>query len=375
MKRKLEGEALQLKLSFYLKKLKISQDGDFVLNLSNYEKAKENLNKFYVNRAKIILYQNRKEIFDMSDTAKLYHHESLAKYHKKSEINKIEIDGCVYSDQKTVQESIFKIEEASMSKSFRLDLEKCEKLFSFDTPTISENTNKMLEADVTKEEISRALKQLKPKASPGLDGIPSTLYSNMPEMFIPYLVELFNTILKGEKPPESMRTTIVQFLSKPKKQDSIKLEDKRKISILCTDFKLFETVLANRLNKAMEEFISPSQFAVKPRTVTGGITAARDAIAYASKNNIGGAFLGLDMKCGFDLLQMDFVYYSMKRYGFSETAVKIFKNIYSDAMAVLYINGNRSDPIQDLRETLRQGGSDAMQIFIIGVNESASPIS
>ena len=80
------------------------------------------------------------------------------------------------------------------------------------------------------------------------------------------------------------------------------------------------------------------------------------------------ALLALDMKSGFDFLQMDFVYFCMRKYGFSDMSINIFKNVYGSALALSVVNGQRSKLIRDLRETLRQGGSGSMQIFNIGVN-------
>ena len=165
-----------------------------------------------------------------------------------------------------------------------------------------------------------------------------------------------------------MRTSTVQFLSKPKKANSIKLTDKRKISVLCTDFKCLETVLANRLNSAMPQFISDSQFASKPRKIHQGISAARDLVSFAEKESLDMALLALDMKSGFDFLQMDFVYFCMRKYGFSDMSINIFKNVYGSALALSVVNGQRSKLIRDVRKTLRQGGSGSMQIFNIGVN-------
>ena len=80
------------------------------------------------------------------------------------------------------------------------------------------------------------------------------------------------------------------------------------------------------------------------------------------------AVLQLDMKSGFDLLQMEFVYFCFKKYGFSDKTIDIFKNIYGSALALSVVNGKSSKLIKDSRETLRQGGSGSMGIFNVGVN-------
>ena len=361
--------ALQLRLSYHLRNLKKCTSEKFVECITKLDNVKAEMRSFYQERAKIILIQNRAEVFDMSDETKLYHYESLANYLTKSEITKIEVDERIYEGQKDIENIINQSLEKSMSQVFSLDHDACDQLFSFAVPQIQSSMDDTLSGDISLLELRKAVRQLNSKASPGMDGIPSTLYEKMIDLFEPHMLEVFNFILRGEDTPtETMRTSTVQFLSKPKKASSIKLSDKRKISVLCTDFKCLETVLANRLNAAMPQFISESQYASKPRKIHQGISAARDLISFAGKENIGMALLALDMKSGFDFLQIDFVYYCMRKYGFSSKTVNIFKNVYGNALALSVVNGQRSKLIHDLRETLRQGGSGSMQIFNIGVN-------
>ena len=360
--------ALQLRLSYHLRNLKKCLPDQFTISVLKLENVKAEMQSFYQKRAKIILLQNRAEIFDMSDATKLYHYESLDSYVLKSEIKKIEVNGHVYEGQTEVEYAINRSLEGSMSEIFTLDRDACENLFSFPVPQITESMDSALNSDISMMELKNALMQLNSKASPGIDGIPSTLYSKMVDLFAPHMLEVFNFILHGEKPTETMRTSTVQFLNKPKKAGSLKLSDKRKISVLCTDFKCLETVLANRLNAVMPQFISESQYASKPKKIHQGISAARDLASFAERQKIDMAILALDMKSGFDFLQMDFVYFCFQKYGFSDKTIDIFKNVYGNALALSVVNGQRSKLIQDLRETLRQGGSGSMQIFNIGVN-------
>ena len=179
----------------------------------------------------------------MSDETKLYHYESLQNYVTKSEIKKIEVDGCIYEGQKDIENIINHTLEQSMSKTFTLDLEACENLFSFQVPQISKSMDDDLNREISTVELKKALQQLNSKASPGMDGIPSTLYENLADVFAPYMLEVFNFILRGEDTPtETMRTSTVQFLSKPKKANSIRLSDKRKISVLCTEVYILQDV-------------------------------------------------------------------------------------------------------------------------------------
>ena len=99
LKRRRKLAALQLRLSYHVRALKKCAPEHFVACLSKLENVKAEMQSFYQKRAKIILLQNRAEIFDMSDATKLYHYESLDRYVLKSEIKKIEVNGRIYEGQ------------------------------------------------------------------------------------------------------------------------------------------------------------------------------------------------------------------------------------------------------------------------------------
>ena len=259
-----ELSALQLKLSYCLSKMKSSiLTEDNVLWMTKFETAKENLNAFYKDRAKIILHQNRAEEFDLSDNTKIYHFESLNNYIEGSIIKKLEVDNVIYEDQKDIENAINSKLEIDLSQKFVLDRNICDELFSFYVPKISKEMDDNLSKDISYSELKTALRQMRKAASPGMDGIPVNLYLKLLDLIAPQLIEVFNSIIRDEASTRSMRTSTIQFLTKPKKKSSIKLDDKRKISVLCTDYKCLETILANRLNQVMGSFIRPSQFATK----------------------------------------------------------------------------------------------------------------
>ena len=66
--------------------------------------------------------------------------------------------------------------EDTLSKTSSLNREACEDLFSFDVPKISAEMDGLLHKEISPKELEIALRQLNSKASPGIDGIPSTLY-------------------------------------------------------------------------------------------------------------------------------------------------------------------------------------------------------
>ena len=74
--------------------------------MTKFQTAKDNLNAFYKARAKIILYQNRAEEFDLTDVTKIYHYESLNNYIEGSTIKKLEVDRVIYEGQANIENII-----------------------------------------------------------------------------------------------------------------------------------------------------------------------------------------------------------------------------------------------------------------------------
>ena len=73
-------------------------------------------------------------------------------------------------------------------------------------------------------------------AAPGTDGIPSLLYHECWPVMKGRFTEVIQSIFQGNKPTLSQRTSLMVFGSKPKKPNSLKPGDKRRISLLHSDF-------------------------------------------------------------------------------------------------------------------------------------------
>ena len=83
----------------------------------------------------------------------------------------------------------------------------------------------------------------------------------------------------GQQPTESQRTSLMVFSPKPNKGQSINPRDKRRLSMLNSDFKVITGVILKRYNKVLTHTLSPQQLAVgDDRRITFGICQAKDAI-------------------------------------------------------------------------------------------------
>ena len=123
------------------------------------------------------------------------------------------------------------------------------------------------------------------------------------------ITDVIQAIFQGSKPTMSMRTSLMVFGSKPKKINSLKPCDKRRISLLNSDFKTVPRIEAKRFGNTATNSLSPLQLvAGDDRRIHHGINHARDAVQQVSKTKSGCGLLDLDFLAGFDWLDIAWVY-------------------------------------------------------------------
>ena len=114
------------------------------------------------------------------------------------------------------------------------------------------------------------------------------------------------------------------FGSKPKKVNSIKPSDKRRISLLNSDFKTISGIESSRFKKTATRTLSPLQLvAGDDRRIHHGINLARNAIQAASKLTKSGCGIAdTDYQAAFDYLVMSWVFMVLKKKGLSQAVIK-----------------------------------------------------
>ena len=102
------------------------------------------------------------------------------------------------------------------------------------------------EHQITKEEVEKAIDTLKNDKSPGIFNINNKLLKAIKLEITPVLVELFNDFLNCSYFPDSFK--IAKIIMIPKVNNTRQIKDYRPISLLPTLGKLFEQIIANRIN-------------------------------------------------------------------------------------------------------------------------------
>ena len=366
VERRGELNMLLIRQAYIVKKLHKNPDGTILTDLK-YTQAR--ICSWFEEESRKVQVQSRKEKFAPSEVTRIYHHELHKQYIKRSMIDKLETEEGLLTGHEKCSQYLHKTVRDLFGHTADLDASAQNALLNLLSPVFSNEDNLALEALPSKDEILQTLSSSNFHASAGSDGITSLVYKECWDALGDSIMEVIRSLFMGALPTVSMRTAIMKFCSKPKKPGSIKPSDKRRISILNCDFKLFEGLLARRFRKVGYRVLSPLQYvAGHDRTIHHGIARARDAIEAATRTNIECGIGDQDYIAAFDFLVLSWVWLVLERKGVNAATIFRLKNLYANGITIPVVNNIPMKAIYDVRGSLRQGGSGSMEWFAFGID-------
>ena len=161
----------------------------------------------------------------------------------------------------------------------------------------------------------------------------------------------------------------MDFANKPNKQNSKKLSDKRKISLLNSDFKLLIGLENKQHVKLLDHTVAKQQFTQgESKTINRAIALARNAIFAANQRKEGCAIADLDIKAAFDFLGMEWVFEVLKKKGLDPRAIGQLIRYYNNSITMPIVNNIPGRRIINQRMILRQCGCPSWTWFGFGIN-------
>jgi len=98
-------------------------------------------------------------------------------------------------------------------------------------------------------------------------------------------------------------------------------------------------VLASRLSKILPKLIHNNQKCIKGRKITDNIHMIQDIIDLINKQNWEAVCIMLDQEKAFDRISHNFIFKTLKQFGFGINFIKWIKILYTDVTSKVKVNG------------------------------------
>lgn len=217
----------------------------------------------------------------------------------------------------------------------------------------------------TLEEVRMVIDKAKNNKSPGLDGIPMEIFKHGGDVLLGHIHSIVNKIWITECMPTQWKTAVIIPIHK--KGSKLQCLNYRGISLLNTAYKIFTTIIADKLKPYSYEIIGEYQSGFRPnKTTTDQIFSIRQIFEKGREYNLNTSHIFIDYKQAFDSLDRNFIWNSMKELGVPCKLIRLAKATTTDSQNVIKVQNNFSQPFATT-SGVRQGDGLSTELFIFAV--------
>lgn len=241
---------------------------------------------------------------------------------------------------------------------------------NLDIPTIDERVATGLEAKFTTDELIMAIDSMQTGKSPGPDGFPSEFFKKFAGKLAPILTSVFDESFNAGFLPPTMRQAVISLIPK-KDKNLLECGSFRPISLLNVDSKILSKTLASRLEIVLPSIILDDQTGfIKNRQSFFNIRRLFNILYDPTPPDIPEVLISLDAEKAFDRVEWDYLFHTLKKFGFGPRFVSWIKVLYSSPVAAVRTNNNISSYFP-LNRGNRQGCPLSPLLFAVAVEPLA----
>ena len=148
-------------------------------------------------------------------------------------------------------------------------------LEKFNLPRLNQEEIEIINNPITSTEIEAVIRNLPKNKSPRPDGFTGEFYQTFKQELMPILLKLFQNIAEEGTLLNSFYEATITLIPKPD-QDNTKKENYRPMSLMNIDVKIFNKILANRI----QQHIKSSYTVIK----LGLFQGCKDSSIYANQS-------------------------------------------------------------------------------------------
>lgn len=295
-----------------------------------------------------------------TENGSLYHIMKESRASQKKHIKEILVDGRVCSDENIITNKVEEYFASLYSDPMQADIN-----VSYDVNKISQQSNELLNQNITYEEVEQIVQHYVNFKSPGPDGLPSEFYKHFWHLIGEDLTEVMKELDQSVTIPESFKHGVIVLV--PKVAKPISLSDYRPISLLNVDYKIYMKCIKNRLSQVMGEVIGEEQTCTsKNNNIISGLIRLREIVGCSSLDNDDSYLVSVDFDHAFDRIKHTYLWQILREYNFSDQFINKVKNIYTEAFSFVNVNCRTTTKIK-LGRSVRQGCPLSMLLFVLAI--------
>ena len=229
---------------------------------------------------------------------------------------------------------------------------------------VPEHIREQQNQQIKMEELGQATKSMSNNKTPGEDGIPVDFYKVFWNVLKQPFYNMVLEVYENNCLHESARKGILNLIPKAGK-DPRHIKNLRPITLLNTDYKIIEKVIAMKMVPALTQIINKDQRGfMKDRRISVNIRKMLDILYITEVEDLEAVVLSMDFVKCFDKCSFSILHGSLVFFGFGDIIKKWTKILYKDFTVKIQNNGYFSSPIE-IHKGVHQGGCCSSVYFLV----------
>ena len=323
------------------------------------------LDDLYLNLARGAFVRSRAKWLEEGEKNSTYFFALEKRNGQRKMLNCLNINGKICNDATQISSHVYNFYKELYTSNFNgctaeVFINKIERYI----PTIDDSYMSFCDTDITKTEIRKALFSMKKGKAPGIDGLSMEFYVHFWEYIENPLFCMFTECIEQKHMTSTMKQGVISLIPKPGK-DAHSIENWRPISLLTIDYKILALVFAKRFKTGLDAIISETQSGfMKNRHITNNIRLVLDLLDYSDEVHSEALMLLLDFYKAFDSIEHQFIFQSLKLFGFGQPFINIIQTLYNGINSSIIVNHSTTQRF-NIERGIRQGCPLSPFLFLL----------